>query len=87
MLVFSKRTLHVSDPRPPLLAARGLDPGSRVALVWRVVVKDARGRLPVWGGHFLAQRYVNLSYSVADEVRVDRVAGIGRHELLRREVS
>jgi hypothetical protein len=55
-----------------------------VALVWRVVVKDAFGNLPLWGGHFLAKRLAPGSYT-AGRREVDRLPNVGRHELVRRE--
>ena len=53
-LILSKRTLHMSDPRP-LLAG---NPPKRLALNFRVIVRDKdEDTIPFWPGH----RYAKLS--------------------------
>ncbi len=47
-LIFSKRTLHMSDPRP-LLAGK---PPKRLALNFRLIVRDkGEDTIPFWPGH------------------------------------
>jgi len=50
-LVFSKRTLHMSDPRPHLLRDLRERPPDRLAISVRAAVKDADGGLNFWPGH------------------------------------
>ncbi|KAH8053300.1 hypothetical protein JL722_9523 [Aureococcus anophagefferens] len=50
-LVFSKRTLHMSDPRPHLLRDLRERPPDRLAVSVRAAVKDADGGLNFWPGH------------------------------------
>ena len=53
-LIFSKRTLHMSDPRP-LLAGK---PAKRLALNVRLVVRDIDGdAIPFWPGHFYQKMF------------------------------
>jgi hypothetical protein len=82
VVVFSKRTLHVSDPRPHVLRARA--PTSRVAVVWRVVVRGPDGTVPLWAGHLHARRYApGVARNFSERAHADSFSA-SRHGLVDR---
>ena len=68
-------------------AGRGVDPASRVALVWRVVVRNPKtGRLPLWVSHIHAKNYAPElgPRNFTERAHVDSFAVDTRHDLIHK---
>ena len=83
-LIFSKRTLHMSDPRP-FLAGK---PRKRLALNFRVIVRDKEeDTIPFWPGHVvqkLSPMHSSLKYWALKQAKQTKQ---GLRNLIRVSVS